>query len=228
MKTPGAVLDGVHIDGDLVVAADNVVIKNSQIDGTLINEVGNSHFSFTVRDTTVGPERGCITAPGIGESDFTASRVLVRGHDDGFRISGDNVRVEDSYARLCANAGSHADGIQSYCPKEKCTGLVFDHNTIDARNVDATFMINLNDPNVGGVEVSDNLLAGGGFTIVTEWRAGPSWLISNNYVVDGTWAYGPASAENTCSSQDWSGNFIVTIDADYNVTSKLKQLPCIE
>ena len=83
------------------------------------------------------------------------------------------------------------------CPKEARTGLVLDHDTIDARNVDATFMINLNDPNVGGVEVSDNLLAGGGFTIVTEWRAGPSWLVSNNYVVDGTSAYGPASAENT-------------------------------
>jgi hypothetical protein len=227
VTTPGAVLDGVHVAGDLVVAANNVVIENSQIDGTLINEVGTSHFSFKVRDTTVGPARGCITAPGIGESDYTATRVLVRGHDDGFRISGDNVRVEESYARLCANAGSHADGIQSYCPKGTCTGLVFDHNTIDARNVDATFMINLVDPNLRDVKVTNNLLAGGGYTIVTEWHAGARWLVANNYVVDGAWGYGPVSTENTCSSQDWSGNYIVTADADYNVTSKIKPLSCI-
>ena len=119
----GAVLDRVHISGDLVIAADDVTVQNSEVDGTVINEVGSSHFSFTIRDSTVGPESGCITAPGVGESDFSAVRVLVRGHDDGFRMSGNHVRVRDSYARLCANSGSHSDGIQAYCPDIACTGL---------------------------------------------------------------------------------------------------------
>ena len=119
-------------------------------------------------------------------------------------------------------------GTQSYCPLGPCTGLVFDHNTIDARNIDATFMINLVDPNLSDVAVTDNLLAGGAYTIDTRWSGGPRWLVSNNYVVAGSWAYGPVSMENTCGSQDWSGNFIVTIDGDYKVTSKVEQLPRID
>jgi hypothetical protein len=217
----------VHISGDLVVNAANVTVRNSQIDGKITNDAA-AETSFLITDSTIGPASGCVTSPGVGEANYTATRVWVRGHDDGFRISGLNVTIQDSYAKLCANSGSHSDGIQSYCPDQLCGNLTFTHNSIDSRGVDATFMINLVDPNLRSVNVSNSLLAGGGYTIDTRWTAGPVWTIRDNMVVDGAWAFGPASADNTCGSQSWSGNAIVTIDASYRVLSTVKQLPCIQ
>lgn len=224
----GAVLDGVRIGGDLIIAANDVVIRNSQIDGSVSNEVRGNHYSFRISASTVGPASGCITSPGIGEAAYTASGVLVRGHDDGFRISGNSVRVQHSYARLCANSGSHSDGIQSYCPAGACSGLVFDHNTVDGRGIDATFMINLNDPQVSDVSVTNNLLAGGAYTMVTKWTSGPTWTVTGNRVVDRSWVYGPVTAENTCSHQSWSGNAIVAIDSTYRVVQTTAPLGCIQ
>jgi hypothetical protein len=228
VQTDGEVIDGKHITGDLLITANGVTIRNSQIDGTVLNEYGTTHYPFTITDSTVGPVSGCISAPGVGEADYTATRVHVRGHDDGFRVSGNNVNIFDSFAKLCANPGSHSDGIQSYCPTASCTGVLFRHNTVDARNVDATFMVNLVDPNVGTVTVSDSLLMGGAYTLVTQWHSGPKWVVHDNRVVDQAWAYGPASTENTCANQDWAGNSIVTIDSDYHLTSTVGALACID
>jgi hypothetical protein len=235
-RTPGEVIDGWHITGSLTIMASNVTIRNSMIDGTVDNEVGTTHYlPFTISDTTIGPANGCIGSPGLGEDGFTATRIYIRGHDDGFRMSGNNIRITDSYAKLCylppelaPPDGSHSDGIQAYCPNSACSGLVFNHNTIDARDVPATFMINLDDPLVSGISASDNLLMGGAYVIVTEWRSGANWTLTNNRVVDKSWAYGPASTEGTCSHQTWSGNSIVTIDSDYNVTSTVKTLDCTD
>ncbi|MBU8898622.1 hypothetical protein KRR26_23715 [Corallococcus sp. M34] len=228
VTTAGAVIDGRHIAGNLLIAANNVTVVNSQIDGTVINEYGPNHYPFTITDSTVGPATGCITAPGVGESSYTALRVHVRGHDDGFRMSGNTVTIRDSFVKQCANATSHADGLQAYCPDAACTHLAFEHNTVDARGIDATFMVNLVDPNVGEVSVRDNLLMGGAFTLVTEWHSGTAWEIHDNRIVNGAWTYGPASAEGTCSHQNWSGNSLVTIDASYAITSTVSALPCID
>src|SRR5690242_5404036 len=70
-SSPGQQIDRWHIAGDLVIAASNVVVENSQIDGTVINEVGPTHYGpFTVTDTTIGPANGCIGQPGLGESSY--------------------------------------------------------------------------------------------------------------------------------------------------------------
>lgn len=232
---PNTVLDGKRIRGSLLVEADGLVIRNSQIDGTVFNEFDGTSYSYEISDSTVGPETGCIGLPGLNYARYTATRVLVRGHDDGFRISSPGqVTVRDSYARLCylppelsPPDGSHSDGIQAYCPAAPCGDLTFTGNTVDARNVPATFMINLVDTNlIGNITIEDNLLAGGAFTIVTQWHSGPAWTIRGNSVVDGTWAYGPASGEDSCSGQVWQGNQVVVIDDEYRITSVVRPLDC--
>jgi hypothetical protein len=226
----GTVLDSKHVLGDLVIAADNVVVRNSLIDGVVTNDVANDDVSrrFDISDSTVGPTTGCLTSPGVGESRYTARRVYVRGHDDGFRVSNNgSVDIADSFVRLCANPVSHADGLQAVCDRT-CEGVLFNHNTVDARKVEATFMINLTDPHLGAVTVSDNLLMGGAYTMVTQWRSGPRWIVHDNRVVDKAWAYGPASAEGTCSHLDWSGDTIVRINANYRIVSTVRDLPCID
>ncbi|WP_336216725.1 DUF4082 domain-containing protein [Nonomuraea sp. LPB2021202275-12-8] len=227
---PGQVIDGLHITGDLIVAADDVVIRNSRIDGLITNwETGGS---FTITDSTVGPPTGCRIYPAIGEKNFTAERVHIRGFDDGFRMSGRNVTVRDSYVHLCGPPTSHSDGIQAYCPGSiVCSGLVFDHNTVDQRQApEHSDPINLVDKNLSDVTVTDNLLAGGNYTLFLEWRSGPKWKISGNKIVHGAWDFGPVSSADTCENIDWGpGNAIVTIDRNYQITKTVEQLTrCIE
>jgi hypothetical protein len=230
VTTDGTVIDGRHIEGDLVIAADHVVIRNSLIDGTVTNDVADDDVSrsFEISWSTIGPAEGCIVSPGVGESRYVADHVRIQGHDDGFRVTNNGtVRVQNSYAKLCARPQSHSDGIQAVCGRA-CHGVVFDHNTVDARGVDATFMINLTDKHVGEVTVSDNLLMGGAYVVVTHWRAGPKWVVKDNRIVNNAWAYGPASAEGTCAKQRWSGNTLVRINKSYKVIETVDPLPCID
>jgi len=244
-KTDGQVIDGWHIAGDLVIEAKNVTIQNSEIDGTVINEVGPSHYGpFTIQDTTVGPATGCIGLPGIGESMYTAKRVYIRNHDDGFRISGNDVSVSDSYVHMCylppsqaPPDGSHSDGVQNYCKGDKdvdipCHNITLDHNTFDNHDVIGNagiYLGGLPDGNdIQNVTVTNNLMWGGGYSFYSIWHAGPEWTVSGNRIASNNgYQYGPVDAEGTCSQQNWSNNSIVTVDSTYAITSTVKPLDCI-
>ncbi|AWS40165.1 DUF4082 domain-containing protein [Streptosporangium sp. 'caverna'] len=216
---PGTVLNAVHIPGSLLITADNVTITNSQIDGQIIGVYDNKRYSFTVSDSTIGPTNRCDTAPGILDADFTATRVHIRGHGDGFSVSGDNVTIQDSYVLLCSNPGDHSDGIQTVGASKN---LTFHHNTVDQRKAPShTAPVFLVD-RTQGVTVTDNLLIGGTYTV--QIRTAPGAVARNNAVVADSWNYGPASID--CANTDWSGNSLVTIDNDYNVTSTVGPLPC--
>jgi Right handed beta helix region len=218
---PGTVLDGVHIPGNVLVTADGVIIRNSQIDGMVLDEYSRRTYSFTITDSTVGPAQGCLTLPAIGVADFTATRVHVRGHGDGFRASGDNVKIYDSYVDLCSNPGDHSDGIQTYLTGR---GLVLHHTTIDQRGVEGTnapvFIV---DEQTVDVAVTDNLLIGGTYSIQVRNAKGKV-IVRNNRVVDGSWQYGPVYSD--CDTIEWSGNTVVTIDDNYRITSVVADLPC--
>ncbi|MEV5412350.1 hypothetical protein AB0K60_26400 [Thermopolyspora sp. NPDC052614] len=217
----GTVLDGVHIPGDLLIVADDVVIRNSRIDGSLSNEYKLHRYSFTIADSTVGPPKGCLTAPGVGEARFTAERVHIRGHGDGFHASGDDIEIRDSYVRLCSNPGDHSDGIQTYLAGK---GLVFDHNTVDQRFAkDITAPIFITDEQAEDVTVTRNLVMGGTYSIQVKNVSGRA-VVRDNRLVDRSWVYGPVEAD--CATVEWSGNTLVTIDDDYRITSTVGPLPC--
>ncbi|MFJ2028468.1 DUF4082 domain-containing protein [Streptosporangium sp. NPDC087985] len=222
VTTPGAVLDGVHINGDLLIHADGVTITDSQIDGSVINADGPRTFRFTITDSTVGPAQGCLTLPGIGQDKYTATRVHIRGHGDGFRASGDDIVIRDSYVDLCSNPGDHSDGIQTY---NTGRGLIFDHNTVDQRHAkDITAPIFLTDKQIVDAVVTNNLVMGGTYSI--QLRNGHGKLVvRGNKLVDGSWVYGPVEAD--CARIDWADNSLVTIDENYHITSTVGPLPCM-
>ncbi|MEU1879486.1 hypothetical protein ABZ470_19395 [Streptosporangium sp. NPDC020072] len=219
---PGSVLDGVHITADLLVAANNVTIRNSRIDGLVINAIGPKTFRYTIVDSTVGPETGCQSLPGVGQDKYTALRLHVRNHGDGFRVGGDDVVIRDSFVRLCSNPDDHSDGIQTYGGGK---GLVFSHNTVDQRGVkDITAPIFLTDPRIVDAVVTDNLVMGGTYSI--QLRNGRGRLVMRgNKLVDGSWVYGPVDSE--CEKIDWADNTLVTIDSEYRVTSTVGPLKCV-
>ncbi|MFF5210356.1 hypothetical protein [Streptosporangium sp. NPDC000396] len=222
VRTPGTVLDGVHIAGDLVIDADDVTVKNSQIDGLVINANGPRTYRFTITDSTVGPAKGCQTLPGIGQDKYTALRVHIRGHGDGFRASGDNIVIRDSYVNLCSNPGDHSDGIQTYNTGK---GLIIDHNTIDQRHAtDITAPIFLVDKQIVDATITNNLVMGGTYSI--QLRNGRGKLVMRgNKLVNKSWVYGPVDSQ--CKAIDWADNSLVTIDDDYRVTSTVGPLNCV-
>jgi hypothetical protein len=216
----GAVLDGMHIPGNLLITAHNVTVRNSQIDGFVTDEYENVDYSYTIVDSTVGPAAGCDSQPGVGEGSFYARGVLIRNHGDGFRDSGNDIEIHDSYVHLCSNPGDHSDGVQSYRGGHN---LVLDHNTLDQRDArDITAPIFLTDL-TNNVSVTDNLVAGGTYSIQVK-GAGGAVVVRGNRMVDKSWVYGPV--ESDCGTIQWSDNALVTIDSDYGVTSTVGPLPC--
>ena len=217
----GAVLDGMHIPGNLLITAHNVTVRNSQIDGFVTDEYENVDYSYSIIDSTVGPASGCDSQPGVGEGTFYARGVLIRNHGDGFRDSGNDIEIHDSYVHLCSNPGDHSDGIQSYGAGNN---TVLDHNTLDERGVkDITAPVFLTDQQ-NNVSVTNNLVAGGTYSIQVR-NAGGTVVVQGNRMVDKTWEYEPVDAD--CGKIQWSGNTIVTIDANYTVTSTVGPLNCM-
>ncbi|WP_344487386.1 hypothetical protein [Nonomuraea monospora] len=221
VRREGAVLDGVHVPGHLLIHADNVTVRNSVIDGDVINADGPRSFSFTITDTTVGTTTKCEPLPAIGHDKYKATRVLVQGHSDGFRVSGDDVEIRDSYVKLCSRSGDHSDGIQAYNGGK---GLLFHHNTVDQREAkDITAPIFLVDEKSRDVVVTDNLVMGGTYSIQVR-NAGGKQVVRGNKLVDKSWVYGPVDSE--CARTEWAGNELVTIDESYRVTSIVGPLAC--
>jgi hypothetical protein len=226
-RTAGEVLDGVHSTSAILVTAPNVVIKNSQIDDTVVVQ-GNG--SLTITDSVIGPPNcGAHTwyAAGLGFGHYTALRVHIRGHEDGFNAGAPDIEIRDSYVDICTagSDGPHADGIQDY---PRADGLIFDHNTVDLRGeagMNAAVFVNAGDqgqPVSNDVTISNNLLMGGGY-VLRIWPGTGTWNVVGNRVVNGTWAYSAYTASGRCSLVDrWEDNDVVSIDGGYGVTATVQ------
>ena len=215
VTTAGQVIDGKHVTGSISVQANDVVIKNSQIDGSVVNWNGAGHYRFTIQDSTVGKVGTYNSIWGIGIDNYTATRVLLIWHGDGFRVSGPNILIQDSYVELGNNdPADHSDGIQLYGASANVT---IRHNVVDQTKVlsgTATAPLfvpggpaNGNDSAV--TTIQDNIFAGGGWTVVLYGGQFPT--VTGNKVVNGSWAYGPFDID--CSViGTWSGNATITYD----------------
>jgi hypothetical protein len=242
---PNAVLDGVHVTGDLILRAPGVLIRNSQIDGQVLNFDDRTNvegaFPFTIRDSTVGSGTSCNSGgSAIGTGNMTVERVYVRGFGDGIRAGGPNVVIRDSFLKLCTNDPStHADGIQDY---PASANLVFDHNTVDlcggrvptdghcdlkAGYNSPIFIHSNTDGGTKGARITNNLIMGGVYSIFLWPQPGAAWIVTGNRVVNGTWTYGPAHTEGLCGQIDqWSDNTAVTINSSYGITSTVSTIGC--
>jgi hypothetical protein len=137
ITTPGQVVDGLLVTGGIDVRADDVVIRNSEVRGPVLNDSGGRRYRFTIEDSTVAPASGCSSwgNGAVGVSNYTARRVRIAGFPDGFRIAGSDTVIEHSMVTLCsATPADHSDGIQAYGAANG-TNIVIAHNTIDQRAV---------------------------------------------------------------------------------------------
>lgn len=255
ITTNGQTIDKWHITGDVHIAAQNVIIKNSQIDGHIENEgpspppAAYINSSFSVTDTTIGTST-CSTdgQPSINGHDFTATRDLLQGHADGIDVVGSNIIVNDSYIHPCflpasivGGDGYHTDGLQDQCDHAIatiCANIRLTHNTFDSSAQNSNSALNIGSradgEDVADVTAQNNLFIGGTYTTGFDWdNVGDKarWIVTSNVWSNNSWAYGPVDTATdginaTCSNQTWSGNQIVTIDSNFNVTSVVKAQPC--
>jgi Domain of unknown function (DUF4082) len=216
VKTDGTQIVGKRITGSLNIQANNVVIKNSEIVGAVVNWDNGGSWKFTIEDSTVGAKDGCpgdYTSFAVGEDNYLARRVLVRGFPDGFRIGGPKgVTIEDSYVTLCSSSPSdHSDGVQAY---GAAGPSVIRHNVIDQRPASETWTAPIFLP--GGSDnrasasfvVTDNVVAGGTYSIRITQDA-PK--VTGNKILAGSWDYGPVDV--SCGViGEWRENAVVNFD----------------
>lgn len=122
-RTAGQVIENVEVPW-IDVQAPNVTIRNSVINGADDYSITNRSTGLVVEDSTLSDVRGT----GIMWGDFTARRLEVYGHENGFN-AGDNTTIADSWVHdLDTTDGSHTDGIQN---SNDADNVLVRHNYID-------------------------------------------------------------------------------------------------
>jgi hypothetical protein len=229
----GESIIGKRFNGNLFISGNGAAIQNSEIYGTISN--GEDHYTFSVTDSTLGmPDgNGCSGNVAIQFDNYTALRVRVRNFSDAFRAStpggASNISIKDSFAKLCSNTGDHSDGFQGYYGG---SNVLIQHNTIDQRGL-APLTVTapiFNSDDSDGITVKNNLLMGGSYTIRMDGN-GTQSVAQDNRVVNNSWVSGPALSSgpttgNNCPWITWSGNTLVDIDSNYNITSTVGPLNC--
>ena len=217
----GAVLSGLYIPYNLNIAASNVTVKDVKVVTS-----GQSSFGISVRHTSgvtienstisgVNASAGRVMA-GIKDIYSDSTGLAVLNNDISEASTGVQMEsglIQGNYIHdMGSIAGDHLDGIHS--TGGVTASLTIEHNTI-LNNFGQTGAVVLTED--FGVQanrvVTDNLLAGGGYTIYAGQNSGgppasnisvTNNRISTTYFPKGG-QYGPVADYNTAGSV-WSGN----------------------
>lgn len=221
------VIDGKIINGEIEILATGVVIKNSQINGTVhVDDASNYSRSnngttpvVTVMDSKIDCQNA-LGATGVVEAHYVVKRVEIVRCENGLDMN-QNILIEDSYIHNLGNAGSdpHSDGAQ--CAGGRWNGsayidgaknLTLRHNTIYGMSTNDTVFetsaMICGTGTGGGIVVDSNLLAGGAYTLYCV-RDGPAleFKVLNNHFStkfkSTVGAYGPS---DSCHDEIVSGN----------------------
>jgi hypothetical protein len=236
ITTPNTVIDAEDIRGCVSVNASGVVIKRSKISCPAFLTVSNNSKSI-YHDGYTGPgllvedsEVTCLDGNGvptngtaIGDNNFTVRRLNIHGCENGFDVDL-NADIEDSYIHdLFQSAQAHTDGLQS----ADGSNLTINHNTIygdspgcpntDGSGCAGTSAININNcdpaqrtcPTSSNTTVSNNLIAGGAYTLYCPIKPTVNFKVLNNHFStifsSKVGAYGYSS---DCADEIQSGNVI--------------------
>lgn len=219
LSTPGEVYQNKSLRGSIVVTADHVTIRNVKLISTAFYAIQSFNVrGLKVQDTEIDMG-GHLDARAISDDGFTLTRVFMHNGAD-CTTMGDAVTIEDSLCVLGPDANGdgwpdstnfcsgaeHFDGFQS----DGGHDLVIRHNTIrNPCGQTSAILMSSNSAPISDVTITDNLLAGGGYTLYC--NAGPD--IPNEKVTDNRVArtyrplgghYGPAA---NCGGADaFNGN----------------------
>lgn len=208
ISTPGAVVSGLDIKGNVKITASNVTFKNSRVTGTSYSvvDVSDSAQGVIIQDVEINGQgtSGSDGSTGI-YGPATVLRADIWGVENGVQPSTGG-RVEDSWIHnLNAPGSPHIDGIQIDGAR---SNIVIRHNFIDMREwtQTATVMIDNYFGPVSNVAVDRNLLLGAGYTVYSDGRFDGGSItgvsFTGNRIDNGHWGY--ASIDQ--NTPVWTGN----------------------
>jgi hypothetical protein len=183
------VIDSKTVNCNLKIQATGVVVKNSYINGNVINAEG-SNTSFTVTDSFInstpnGPA-GTAGVDGVGADNFTVLRTEVIGGNRGIYCRR-NCTVQDSWvhgATIASTSPLHASGARA------SQGSTFLHNTLLCEAI----------PNASDGGCSADLTMYGDFEPVQNVHVENNLFKANN-TGNGFCAYGGSSPGKPYSDQ---------------------------
>jgi hypothetical protein len=239
IREPGTIVEDVRFtDGaSISVFADNVTIRRVEmLGGVITNQYGdapaNCGHNMVIENVTFKQQPGQFVPsdyPVIGEGAYTARAIEVDGRGEGPRLSDCGpVTLENSFLRIHgADEGTaacdqvHSDGVQAVAG----VGATARNNTIIFETSCGTspwFVVNPS-VNTGTYAIDRLLVSGGGYSFRQEVTASVTGL----RIVNDAWVYGPLVEMNCGSISNWDAK-LVTIDANYQVTGVVGDLPCGE
>jgi Right handed beta helix region len=184
ITTPGTVIDGKIISGDLVIAADTVTVKNSKLmTGGYWGIDAEYARNVTIQDCDI-IGNGTVGNSGIlGAGNFM--RNDISGFGNGITATG-GALIKGNYIHDLQVSGPdpHYDGIQIMGPAR---GLRIEDNTILSRDTSDLFITSEFGP-IDNVVINHNYLGGDvGYSIYLHNVTNAT--ISNNAVEKGGWGY---------------------------------------
>ncbi|WP_432570280.1 right-handed parallel beta-helix repeat-containing protein [Kineococcus sp. SYSU DK005] len=217
----GTVLDGVQVDGCVVVKADDVVIRNSKVNcrrqgRQVAVQVADGARNLLVEDTEIDATGADV---GVGWGNYTLRRVNVHGSADGARW-GSNVLIEDSWIHdMSRQDGLHSDALQT----TSGSNVVIRRNVLDPSNggdpLNAAIMVGTETGSrkLENVVVEDNRLGGGSYTVNVRGDVTVSGLVFRRNTFEDNSRYGAVIAPTgkdvtfTGNVMGWTGKE-VTVD----------------
>jgi parallel beta helix pectate lyase-like protein len=187
----GAVISGLDIKGTVIIKAANVTIENCKITSASWFVVDIKGVTGTVIQNCeingVGSTSGSVGINGQGT--FIGNNIY--NVENGINLTGSAV-IKDNYIHdLNASGSPHYDGIQI---DGGVSNVTISDNTVIAPSggVSAIMIDNYWGP-ISNTSVSNNLLAGGGFTVYSAdaFSGGPVTGVSftNNHMASGQYGY---------------------------------------
>ena len=214
VSTDGTVVNALDVSGTIEVAANNVTIENSEVSTS-------GDFGIDIESGVTGTVIKNVTINGL---DTTSSGELQWGIYNQAAFDGVSADHVDFYngERILVGPGTLTNsfcldnvnnpGAHYECVYEGQGSVTLDHNTLlTAHNQTAAIYLSTDFGPLGTVKVTDNLLAGGSYTLyggATSAAGVSSETVTGNrfsrlYYPDGGY-YGPVAYMP--SSYTWSGN----------------------
>lgn len=227
----------MQVTGSIFVQALNVHLARVRVTGGIIdNETNGTCYNGLTLDQVSVVQGATYSNLGndgvVGPGGYTARRVEIESRVEGFRAGGKSMgctttTLIDSYAhvtppRPCPGTDWHGDGIQVYDGALDATNATLWLDQIGGCGGTAPYFqagaeFNNSPPIIDGM-----LVRGGGYP----FRLLMPGSVRNLHVVDGSWSFEPFDRDMPCAQMTpWQAD-VVTIDADWQIASTVRPLPC--
>ncbi len=188
---PGVTVSGLKINGPVNIRANNVTLENCQISSDAFSTV------YITKGLTGVVVKNCdIDGQDAGSNGIFGQGTFLNNNiyntENGIAVAGNNTLIQGNYIHDFGGLStSHYDGVQIDGGNDN---VIVRGNTIivDRGQTSAVMIDNYFGP-ISNVQVSGNLLAGGGYTIYVDahFNSNPitNVSITDNHMGQGYWGY---------------------------------------